>query len=51
MAATAAIVMADVLTSGGDVLAVLIAVMVLDFACLQMWFRSRATQHGVALAA
>ena len=51
VAATVATVMADVLTTGGNVVAVLVGVMVLDFACLQMWFRSRATQHGVALAA
>ena len=43
--ATVAVVMADVLTTGGNVLAILIGVMVFDFACLQMWFRSRATQR------
>ncbi len=51
VAATVAILTADVLTTGGNVLAVLIGVMVLDFACLQLWFRSRATLHRVALAA
>ena len=51
VAATVVVVMANVLSTGGNVLAVLIGVMVLDFACLQVWFRTQATRHQVVLAA
>ena len=51
VAATVAVVTSGVLSTGGNVLAVLVGLMVLDFACLQLWYRSRATSRRVALAA
>ncbi len=51
VAATVVVVASGTLSTGGNVLAALIGLMVLDFACLQLWFRTRATQGQVAVAA